>query len=92
MGAQVGQTVLGYALAAGLMTCLLLGAGHASFRRRYVMVLGAAVLCWVVGNYPEVVWWGHPAGFAACKLMDYLVGWALAGIPLARITGECPTS
>jgi len=88
MGAQMGGSVLGNVLSAGIMTWVLLQLAGAAYWTRFRVVLVGAIFAWLVGVWPEVVWWGHPLEFSGMKLFDFLVGWSLAGAALAWLTGE----
>ncbi len=88
MGNQMVRSILGNVLAALLMMWLLLQAADSSFGRRVLFVVGAALLAWLVGVYPNAVWWGHPSSFVFYQLIDFVIGWTLAGLALAWLVGD----
>ena len=87
-GLQVGRSILGNVGAAGLATFLLLQTAGLSFVGRVAFVKALAFFAWVVGVYPMMVWWGQPSGFVLLQLLDFMVGWGLAGSVLAWLVGD----
>lgn len=85
---QIGRSVLGNVVSAGIATALLLQTSGLSFFGRVAFVEGLALFAWVVGKVPWIIWWGTPLGFAVFTLLDFVVGWGLAGAALAWLVGD----
>lgn len=88
IGSQMGRSIAGNLLAAGVATALLLHTVGLGFLGRLLFVEALAVLAWTVGVWPMAVWWGQPCGFVLLQLLDFLIGWGLAGAALAWLVGE----
>lgn len=89
-GQQIGRSLLGNVAAAGLATYLLLQTAGLAFVGRVAYVKLMAFFAWLVGVYPMMVWWGHPTGFVLLQLLDFMIGWGLAGAALAWLVGDRP--
>ena len=88
MSSQMLRSVVGNVLSAGLMTWLLLQTVRLSFTQRVLFIVAAAVLAWLIGVYPDAVWWGHSMAFVFYQLLDVVVGWFLAGAAIAWWVGD----
>ncbi len=88
LGGQMLRSIAGNLVSAGIATLLLLQTAGLGFRGRVLFVEGLALISWTVAAWPMSVWWGMPCGFVLLQLLDFLVGWGLAGMVLARVVGD----
>ena len=68
-----------------LLTALLLHARPMGYAKRVLFVVGVALVVTVAGHLPAWNWYNFSTPFTAGKFFDTLVGFALAGLALARI-------
>ena len=85
---QILHSILGNLLSAGLATALLLQTAGLGFAGRWLFVEGLALSAWLVGVYPMAVWWGTACGFVGYQLLDFAIGWGMAGLVLSWLVGD----
>lgn len=88
IGSQVGRALVGYVLAAGVATLLVMQTVALGFLQRAAFVFALGLLPWVVSTWPMVVWWGLPLEFALVILGELVVGWAVAGLVISGVVGD----
>lgn len=59
-----------------------------SYRRRLLLVVGLGFLMAVSANLPLWNWWGFNLDYVSAAIIDSVIGWALAGIVIARFAGN----
>lgn len=91
-GGQIGRSVLGNFVSAALVSWLLLQTAGLGFGGRVLFVQVCALSAWVIASWPLHVWWGYPTGFTLLLLVDYMVGWTLAGLVLAKLLAPEPAA
>lgn len=88
MGSQVGRAFVGYLLAAGVATLLVMQTVALGFLQRAAFVFVLGLLAWLVSTWPMVVWWGMPMDFALVILGEFVVGWGIAGLVISGVVGD----
>ena len=78
LGTQFGSCVLG-ALLAAIITSFLV----ASYFQRVVLITLMGAFAWVTINVPFWNWYRFPLDFTIAQLIEYLVGYFLAGLAIA---------
>lgn len=78
LGTQFGSDVLG-ALLAAIIASFLVG----SYLQRVVLVTMMGALSWVSISVPYWNWYRFPVEFTAATLVEYVVGYFLAGLAIA---------
>jgi len=78
LGVQFGSNVLG-ALLASIIASFLVG----SYLQRVVLISMMGVFAWVSISVPYWNWYRFPVNFTTVALVEYAVGWFLAGLAIA---------
>jgi hypothetical protein len=83
-GAMLASFIL-KAVAACLVTWLLMQARITEFRKAVKFITIVGMVVGILVAFPHAIWFGFPAGYVVCSLLDTLVGWFLAGIAIAKV-------
>lgn len=85
MGMMMG---LGFAhmLAASLLACLAVNyLNPATFSKRFLIVCGLGLFTALWADVGNMIWWHHPASWAAYHFGYDLFSWVLAGLVIAAL-------
>lgn len=83
----LGTEFLSSAIAA-LIAAIIAGSMRATFYGRVIMIACMGVFSWLVIDVSYWNWYRFSDGVTMTGLIDSGVGWLLAGIPIAAITGS----
>lgn len=87
LGVQLGCSFAWNVVTALFFTLLALKAGGDSFGGRFQVVL-LAIAAGTTGIYVmQHVWWGVAPPWICYLMLDWMVGWSLAGLAIAKLTG-----
>lgn len=84
MGGSMLASFILKAAAACLVTWLLIQARALEFRKAVKFVTVVGVVVGILVAFPHAIWFGFPAGYVVCSLIDTIVGWFLAGVAIAK--------
>lgn len=73
-----------YVLAAGIITWMLLQTQGLCFLERTLFVALIGLLAVILGIFPAWNWWHFSTSYTLVTCVDLLIGWALAGLLIAR--------
>lgn len=70
-------------IGAFLVTFLLLQTGGLGYLRRVLFVTMIGLTIGVLAELPNWNWWGYSMGYVGVEILDYLIGWFLAGLVIS---------
>ncbi len=76
-------------VSAFILTLVLVGvsSGLPGFGQRWFAVVLVALFAVVAQEGADIIWWGHDTAFHLWTAGFGVVGWALAGLPIAALVG-----
>jgi hypothetical protein len=87
MARQFAYSLAANILAALLIVFLIRATNDLSFFERFVFMFTVAVVIAVAGRLPNWIWWHYPRDFMVVDIADVLIGWSLAALIMAALTG-----
>jgi hypothetical protein len=81
-----------YALGANILTALMIvfllrATSELSYPERVTFIATVGVIIAVAGRLPNWIWWHYPRDFMVVDIADVIIGWSLAALVMAALTG-----
>jgi hypothetical protein len=90
-GAALPVQLVTSIVSAILATWLLMNTTLPSYWQRVGFLVILALTAGVICHVPNWNWWGFSASYTAVAFADLLIGWALAGLVIAKVTSSGST-
>lgn len=92
IGGEQMTRQMAYSLAADILSALLIvllirATGELSYVERVVFMVVIAVVIAVAGRLPNWIWWHYPRDYMVIDIADVIIGWLLAALVIAALTG-----
>ncbi|MFZ0565304.1 MAG: hypothetical protein WAM28_03880 [Chlamydiales bacterium] len=77
-------------IGAFLVTFLLLQTSGLGYLRKVLFITVIGLTLGVLGELPKWNWWGFSIGYVGVEMLDFLIGWFLAGLVIALFVRTPP--
>ncbi len=84
---------MAYAVASSILAALLIAwlvraAEGLGYFQRVLFIATVGIVIAIAGRVPDWIWWHYSTEFMVIDLADVVIGWSLAGLVMAALTGE----
>jgi hypothetical protein len=88
MTMQMVYAILSSIIAALLVAWLVRAADGLGYFQRVLFIATVGIVIAIAGRAPNWIWWHFSMDFMVVDLADVVIGWALAALVMAALTGE----
>ncbi|MCH9614059.1 MAG: hypothetical protein SP1CHLAM54_10690 [Chlamydiia bacterium] len=72
-------------IGAAFISYLLSRTAALMYAAKVIFVIFAGFVAWLLGMFPSWNWIGFPASYVFVSLADFIIGWFLAGLVMAKV-------
>lgn len=78
-------SLLTQVIGAAFISYLLSRTAALMYAAKVIFVIFAGFVAWLLGVFPSWNWIGFPASYVFINLIDFIIGWFLAGLVMAKV-------